>query len=178
MPTYRGIGIELRSQFDVKSIPEYIPIAQSYYDKRGILEAAPLFTDTETTTCNVYIPFWAGSQFWINYQVEPPVPEGQYFLFKLFIDGSPIVDWSCGRREEWRGKTMFGLFETRGDDGKKRIEKRVFRFTKRKGNPEDAFDPDMNMEIRVYRACARKRISREARPYQGSSNAYDEQGVE
>jgi hypothetical protein len=181
MPTYRGVTIELHSQFDIETFPEYQPRQQSYYDKRGIAEKVPPLMDEETSTCNVYVPVFAGSQFWISYIVEPPVPDDQYFVFKLFIDGSQIVNWSCGKKEQWKGKTMFGLFQQQdGSDGKRRIEKRVFRFTStdRADTVADAFGPDAYMEIRVHRARGRKRIAREVEPYESTSHGKTASGIE
>lgn len=183
MPTYRGVSVELHSQFDIETFPEIHPREQSYYDRRGIAYDAPLFTDERSSTCNVYVPVFAGSQFWICYQVDPPIPDSQYFVFKLFIDGSQIVNWSCGKQQRWRGKTMFGLFELpegEGDDGKKRIEKRVFRFSAAdQGGPVvGAFDQNAYMEIRVHRARGRKRIAREVEPYVSTPHSKGVSGIE
>jgi hypothetical protein len=185
MPAYRGIDIELHSQFDVETFPEYSPRPQSYYDERGITEIAPLFVDSQTSTCSVYVAVFPGSQFWISYAITQPPADDHYLLFKLFINGIPIVNWSCGKSDGWKGKTMFGLYERRdGDEGKKRVERRVLCFAtpdEEDGERKDvtnAFDPDAHMEIRIFRAHGRKRIAREFEDYATTRHAKYGRGIE
>ncbi|KAF2651996.1 hypothetical protein K491DRAFT_605768 [Lophiostoma macrostomum CBS 122681] len=184
MPTYRGINIELHSQYDIETLPEYYPPSQEYCDRNGVDAQVPALVDDATSTCSVYVPVFPGSQFWINYSVSPPVPEDQQFLFKLFINEEHIVSWSCSKDEEWKGKTMFGLYEKDDEGGgRKRIEKRVFCFTppdRRDGEWKDVTDPfDMQacVEICVHRAHARKRIAREVEQYASTPHAREPRGI-
>jgi hypothetical protein len=178
MPTYRSINIALHSQFDVETFPEYSPLPQEHYTR-----PVPKLIDDTTSTCSVYIPVLPGSLFWIGYSVSPPVPDGHFFLFKLFINGAHIVSWSTGKDEGWKGKTMFGLYERPDDeDGNKRVEKRVLSFTSPGENGwddvEDAFDEKMCMEIRVHRAHGRKRIERQMEPYRETRHASNAKGID
>src|ERR1700755_400102 len=123
MPTYRSINLELHSQFDIETLPEFFPRPQSYYAGRGNSTHIPSPFDEKTSTCSVYISVIPASQFWIVYSISPPIPEEQQFLFKLFINGAHIVSWSTGRSDNWKGRTMFALYEREeGGDGKKRVE--------------------------------------------------------
>lgn len=61
-----------------------------------------------------------------------------------------------GEEEEWKGKTMWGLFrEGTGDGwfGKKAVEKKGFFF--------QGSDVEQQLEIQVFRARGRRRVSRE-----------------
>ncbi|KAF2259252.1 hypothetical protein CC78DRAFT_621214 [Lojkania enalia] len=185
MPTYRSINIELHSQFDVETIPEYCPRPQNYYTERSVYSRVPTLIDQEVSTISTYIPVLPGSQFWISYFISPPVPDEQHFFFKLFINNAHIVSWSCGKNDGWKGKTMFGLFEREEpEDGKKRFEKRVLRFTppnKRDGEWEDiidAFDQDAHLEIRVHRARGRRRVARETEDSTKTPHGSDGRGIE
>jgi hypothetical protein len=185
MPTYRGIVVTLRSQFDVELLPEFPPRLQQVYTDRGITKTVPPLFDEKTSTCSVYVPVFPGSQFWIGYSVCPPVPEDQQFLFKLFINGAHIVSWSTGKEEGWKGKTMFGLYEIKDEDGNRRVEKRMLCFTTPDGkngqqwtDVTDAFDEKAVMEIRVYRAHGRKRVEREVEEYDETEYGKNQRGIQ
>jgi hypothetical protein len=178
MPTYRSINIALHSQFGIETLPEYYPLSQAHYTSLGIACTVPKLVDDDASTCSVYIPVLPGSTFWIGYSVSPPVPDGHYFLFKLYINGTHIVSWSTGKKDGWKGKTMFGLYERAEDaDGKKRFEKRMLCFTppdprdKMWKDVTDAFDEKMCMEIKVHRAHGRKRVEREMEEYKDTQHA-------
>jgi hypothetical protein len=185
MPTYRGISIELHSQYDIETLPEYYPPSQDLCNSHGIDNAkVPALVDDAISACSVYVPVFPGSQFWINYSVSQPVPEDQHFLFKLFINEEHIVSWSCSKQEEWKGKTMFGLFEKDNEEeGKKCIERRVFCFTppdRKDGEWKDvtnAFDMKACVEIRVHRAHAKKRVARQVEQYASTPHARDVRGI-
>lgn len=184
MPTYRSINIALHSQFDVETFPEYDPLPQQHYTSRGITRTVPEAVDDATSTCSVYIPVLPGSTFWIGYSVSPPVPEGHYFLFKLYVNGAHIVSWSAGKEEGWKGKTMFGLYERAEDeDGKRRVEKRILCFTPPDKRDRvwkevmDPFDEKMCMEIRVHRAHGRKRVERQMEEYKNTPHAKNARGI-
>lgn len=184
MPTYRSINIELHSQFDIETFPEYRPRSPEYYAEHGVKGPIPPHVDDKTSTCNVYVPVLPGSQFWIGYSVSPPVPDDQLFLFKLFINGAHIVSWSTGKEHGWKGKTMFGLYEREYEHGRTRVEKRVLCFTppnrktKEWSDVADAFDTDAYMEIRIHRAHASKRFMRQVEPYKDTVHGKSRRGIE
>lgn len=184
MPKYRSINISLHSQFDVETLPEYDPLPQEYYTERGVAYIAPKPIDDATSTCSVYVPAYPGSTFWIAYCVAPPVPDGHYFLFKLYIDGAHVVSWSTGKAEAWKGKTMFGLYERPEDEeGKRRVEKRVLCFTSEEDElereiGEATFDQKRRMEIRIHRAHGRKRMERHLETYSATEHASSPRGIE
>ena len=167
---YRSIDVGLHSQFDIETLPEYRP------EPDNISGSTPHYIEEKTSTCSVYIPALPGSTFWIRYSVSPPVPQGYYFLFKLYINGVHIMSWSTGKEERWQGKTMFGLFESPEDeDGKKRIEKRVLCFTAK--DTVDIFDETARVEIRVHRADGRKRVERQTEEYKHTEHAKTGKGI-
>ena len=183
MVDYRSITIELHSQYDIESLPEYSPPTDFKSDETdGVV---PLKVDRKSATRSTYVPVFPGSQFWISYCVNPPFPpDGVQFLFKLFINEEHIMNWSCGQEEEWKGKTVFGLYERENEeDGKKRIEKRVLCFTpptRKTGEWEDVtnvLDAKAYIEIRVHRAHGRKRIAREMEQYGSTPHAKNGRGI-
>ena len=172
MPKYRSFDVGLHSQFDIEAIPEYYPEPKKRYIEQGITGFVPELVDDRDSTCSVYIPVLPGSIFWIGYSVSPPVPEGHYFLFKLYINGAHIVSWATGKEEGWKGKTMFGLFESPEDkDGKRRVEKRALRFAppnQKDGKQQEVvgiFDESACLEIKIHRANGRERVERPAEQY-------------
>jgi len=177
MPTYRSITIALHSQYDIETLPEFFSRPwEDCFDQDTSPVCVPL-VDEQTATCSVYIPVFPGSQFWIGYAVSPPVPESQHFLFKLFIDNMHIVSWSTGQEDEWRGKTMFGLYEREVEEGKKIVEKRILCFAPQDQRHNDWMNENAQMEIRVYRAHARQRVERELQDYEKTDLAKRRGGI-
>ncbi|KAF1924001.1 uncharacterized protein M421DRAFT_404251 [Didymella exigua CBS 183.55] len=170
MPTYRSINIALHSQFDMENLPEYYPATSPFAPALDHPTMAPLINDS-TATCSVYIPALPGSQFWIVYSVSPPVPEGHYFLFKLYVDGEHVVSWSTGSENRWMGKTMFGLFDAGNG---KTVEKRVLCFS---APDKEGRVKDGSMEIRVHRASGRRRVEREMDVYGKTGHATNAGGI-
>lgn len=181
---HRSIDIALHSHLNFKVLPEYHPTPKDDHTAPYTASFMPQQFDRRTSTCSVFVPAMPGTAFWIQYCVRPPIPDEQYFLFKLYIDGAHIVNWSTGKAEGWKGKTMFGLFESPEDiRGKRRIEKRMFYF----GSPDekrnhwgyntDTFDKNACVEIRVHRAGARKRVLREIEEYEDTHHAKKDTGI-
>ncbi|PVI04027.1 hypothetical protein DM02DRAFT_669400 [Periconia macrospinosa] len=184
MPVYRGIAITLHSQFNIDIFPEFPARPQAFYAERGIAKKVPELFDEASSTANVFVPVFPGSQFWIAYAVRPPVPEDQQFFFKLFINGAHIVSWATGKDEDWKGKTMFALYERDDGDGKKRVEKRALCFTPPDGgygqewtDIVDPFDESAMIEIRVFRAHGKKRVERNVVQFEKSEYAKQVRGV-
>ncbi|KAJ5058164.1 hypothetical protein J3E72DRAFT_195958 [Bipolaris maydis] len=176
-----SIDITLHSQLDIEKLPEYHPDPRDDYGVTGFM---PKSFESKTSTCSVFVPALPGTAFWISYAVSPPVPNEHYFFFKLYIDGAHVVSWSTGKAEGWRGKTMFGLFESPEDaEGVKKIEKRVLCFAPPMENDKhrvgmvDMFDETACVEIRVHRAHARKRIQRQVEMYEDTQHAKEGRGI-
>lgn len=110
-----------------------------------------------SSTAEVYIPVLRGSQFWIVYDITPPKAPTHvnYYYFKLFVDSKCVLSWGVGKEEEWRGQTVFGLYDG-GEDwrGRKVVEKRGFYFGK--SDAREAF-----FDLKVFRSRARKRVAKE-----------------
>ena len=150
MPEHKGIHIALVSQYDAMLIPEYHPLGESENN-----------TERESgtqKTVDTYISNYAASQFWIRYacDISTREPETRFFYFKLYINGTFSVAWGCGAQDEWEGTTLFvpkdvgreklGLFFPRDIDGTSQ---------------------EQVLEIRIYRAKARRRVERQYAPTAG-----------
>lgn len=146
MPEHRGIHIALVSQYDAMLIPEhYSPDESDDKAERG----------ANTRAVDTYISNYAASQFWIRYacDMSSQEPETRFFYFKLYVNGTFSVAWGCGAQDEWEGKTLF----VPKDVGR---EKLGFFF------PRDIEGTSRTpaLEIRVYRAKARRRQERQYAP--------------
>ncbi|OJD29136.1 glutaminase a protein [Diplodia corticola] len=165
MPTYKNITLSLRS---------------SAHETAPLLEFPPpphlpgvRIEDARSSTATVYVPASPGLTFWIAYHIKPPAylqqsPGVKYFLFKLYMEGRHVVSWAVGEEDGWKGKTMFGLFENEAWRGG--VEKRAFAFAAAGEEEEEEGSGDVDverdheerfMEVRVFRASARKRVQRE-----------------
>lgn len=158
MPTYRTITISLVSQFDIMTIPEYEPPKVP----NDPFSEAPVLVDAAKSLVSVYIPTYPSSQFWIYYSIAPPYPPKALFYFKLFLNGSCVVSWGCGERDDYKGRTMFAMSDSgQSWKGQPVIERRAMCFE----SPEEAASPvhasnsfEDVMELKVYRSKGRKRI--------------------
>ena len=157
MPTYRSITVTLISQFDVLTLPEFAPPTHS----TDPFSPTPTLIDTRQSLVSVYVPTYPNSQFWIAYSVAAPHPPNATFYFKLFVNGTAVLSWGCAKDDGFKGKTMFGIFETKLPDGSKALERRLLGF-----RPDDPKATKMHkgslsdvMEIRVFRARGRTRIN-------------------
>lgn len=148
MPTYRSITTSLVSQFDLMIIPEYPPPA-SHPDSKSML---PIHINEELSLVSVFIPTYSGSQFWISYSIAPPNPPKALYYFKLFLNGACVVSWGCGKEDEYKGKTMFGLYESDAKmEGETGIQKKILCFR----DESEGSDEDI-LEIKVYRCKGRR----------------------
>ncbi|KAL8735478.1 MAG: hypothetical protein Q9181_002800 [Wetmoreana brouardii] len=155
MPVYRNITINLVSQFDILNIPEYA-LPETSHDP---FSEAPALVDKSLVSC--YIPIYPLSQFWFSYSIAAPHPPKALYFFKLFINGACVVSWGCGEGNDFNGRTMYGLYYSgerwMGEPG---VDVMGFSFA------SDATTQDSTsnilgraMEVRVYRARSRKRIT-------------------
>jgi hypothetical protein len=160
MPEYRGVRVELTSQFDIVAIPEFQPGPQEVYQGK---EAIKLLNPLKSIV-TVYVPRLPSSQFWINYSAVAPEPPTAFYYFKLSINNEHIVSWGCGEEHSFKGKTMFGLYETESTrEGEKGYVGKHSLFFSRTNTDataelEDPWDDKQFVEVRVYRSNARKRI--------------------
>lgn len=154
MPAYRNITINLVSQFDILNIPEYAPpVALD-----DPFSAPPALVDKSLVSC--YIPVYPLSQFWLSYSISAPHPPKALYYFKLFINGACVVSWGCGEKNGFKGKTMYGLFDSgerwMGEPG---IDARAFSFASEPSTEHPTSNTlGQVMEVKVYRSRGRKRI--------------------
>lgn len=181
MPTYRNITIQLHSD----TTDGKLETTQFWLSKRQpqltenqvVLELAPptssrhssdqcptpLLQDDVNACVSVYVPIHPKALFWLSYKIEPPPVDGTFYVFKLFVNKKEIATWCCDAENNFKGKTMFGLFDTNETvEGSKVLEKRVFRFgpadSRVVGNLSGDKDEDRFLEVRVCRANVRKRV--------------------
>ncbi|KAI4188182.1 MAG: hypothetical protein L6R41_002307 [Letrouitia leprolyta] len=162
MPVYRNITINLVSQFDILNIPEYAPPAAL----DDPFSASPALVDNSLVSC--YIPIYPLSQFWLSYSISAPHPPKALYYFKLFINDACVVSWGCGEENGFKGKTMYGLYDSgerwMGEPG---LDARAFSFAN-----DVTTHRSMNstlgqvMEVRVYRARGRKRAKPKLEDFQ------------
>ena len=161
MPSYRSITISLISQYDILTIPEYNPPRPSS-DDPFVASQGPKHIDITKSIVSVYVPRFPRSQFWLCYSIRPPHPPNALYYFKVYLSGKELMSWGCGENEGYKGKAMWGLYDT-GIDwmGEKTIERRVLCFSGKdevQHHGEASHDPEHALEIRVYRAKGRKQI--------------------
>jgi len=148
----------LISQYDILTIPEYAPPATS----ADPFSSAPTLVNTEHSLVSVYVPTYPASQFWLSYSIAPPFPPKLLYYFKLYLNGGPIVSWGCSEADGYKGKTMFGLFDS-GKTSPKRpvLQRRALCFAAEDDDDAAKYaadNLDQVMEVRVFRSRGRKRI--------------------
>jgi hypothetical protein len=154
----------------------------------------PPVYDAETRTVSVFVPIFAQQQFWLVYSCTPPSTPSRnslaeppctpqrssggdtsyyqgnmdcrelFYVFKMFLGSDELVTWSCGPEQEWRGKTVFGMFDTSANTGGKGLQKRIMMFGSQgpqvSGDLAADRDEVRKIEVRVYRADEAMRVSR------------------
>lgn len=166
MPTYRSITISLVSQFDILTIPEYAPPATP----TDPFSNAPTLVDPDHSLVSIYIPIYPSSQFWISYSIAPPYPPRLLYYFKLYLNGQSVVSWGCGEEDGYKGKTMFGLYDSgRSITSQPAIERRVLCFApeSRDIDQTGADNTSNVLEVKVFRSKGRKRIHPQIHQYCG-----------
>lgn len=156
MPAYLNLTLSLISQFDAMSLPEFQPPLSDPIDP---FSSHPALISESQPIVSVYIPTYPCSTFWLSYSILPPHPSKSLYYFKLFVSGTHIVSWGCGEKENYTGKTMFGLFrEPQGG-----LQRRVLSFAS-EDNGRQTISSEM-MEVRVYRSKGRRRIEAEVEEF-------------
>jgi hypothetical protein len=172
MPAIEDVYIELQCQQNVSTgapIEEFAPRPPRADDPEN--QFMPKLYNANTRTCSVFIPIFPQAQFFLNYHVEPPMDESQFYVFKLFVNGEEFVTWSCGPEHAFCGKTQFGLFDTSKGDGKG-LRKRAMYFgaeCRIIGDLTVDKDEHRLLEVRVYRGDKKMRAPRD-------SELYDDRG--
>ncbi|QDS74036.1 hypothetical protein FKW77_009083 [Venturia effusa] len=172
MPLYAGISMKIHTPFALQGLPEIAP-TEDIYDH----SPAKQHVDESRCRVSVFVPVMPQAHFWLSYNVnEPPSePVGVFYVFKLLVNGQPLVTWSCGEEEEWRGKSMFSLYDAEQGDavGGAGMQKMCFHFSKRDedGREEQASeftgDQERCVEVRVCRANVKIRVPRNLPKYEG-----------
>ncbi|KAK5003827.1 hypothetical protein LTR28_009685, partial [Elasticomyces elasticus] len=181
MPTFAGITIELRSQYDLMTIPEFAaPPTHPHHaahertisppERSPDIRASNPNQPTTTTTASppprlasVYIPIYASSQFWICYSVDAPQPQSPLYYFKLRVCGAEVVSWGVGAEDGFSGRTVFVPYDGASDSlGRAVVEKRGLFFAGGGSGVGGC------LEIRVFRCRQRKRVPREIERFRTS----------
>ena len=169
MPTYRSITLATVSQFDILNIPEYPPPK----NPKDPFSDSPTLLVSDKGVASVYIPTYPNSRFWLCYSISPPYPPKAFYYFKLYLNGVCVQSWGCGEEDKYKGKTMFGVFDS-GEVffGERAVEKRNLCFVseesavKKVDKVKDFIDSSKDvMEVKVFRSKGRKRIRPEMEPF-------------
>jgi hypothetical protein len=185
MPTYRDISINLKSQYDALTIPEFTPPLSVFATPpRRLRTTESFFSFSEhkvshlenhlpgsfssprpSRITTVYVPIYPGSQFWIHYAC--PEAEGRFYYFKLFVRGQCVLSWGIGDEDGYQGRLAFGVYDGGEDfEGKKVLEKRAFFFP----TADAGARKSGSFEIKVYRSHARKREAPKYEKFKMSGN--------
>lgn len=78
MVQFRGININIVSQFDTKRLPEH--------------STARAF-DASGTVVACYVPVHAGAQIWLEYSIDGPHPPKAAYFFKMFMNNQVVISW-------------------------------------------------------------------------------------
>jgi hypothetical protein len=198
MPALNDISVELHCQQGPTHggpIEEFAPHLSEPVDLPD--QFMPSTYDHATRTVSVYIPIFPMQQFWVVYSAKPPKPDDAirspaaigvarhnicdgdptsplkniFYVFKLFSGKDEIATWSCGPKQEWRGKTVFGIFDTGTPQSGKGLQKRIMTFgTKCLQVSQDSIvqnDKERKIEVRVYRADGALRVPRQTDIWHG-----------
>ncbi|KAJ9609151.1 hypothetical protein H2200_006923 [Cladophialophora chaetospira] len=144
MVKFRGIEVNVISQFDICKLPEFAATTSNHPDP---YPAGP-HPSYPTATCAV--PIYPGSQIWFEYTVDGPHPTGAIYFFKLIINGVVVTSWDCTAKLGFHGKMMYNLVsESRGQ-----VSRQALRFGDGmgEGHSEDV------VQVNVYRVEKRVRI--------------------
>ena len=171
MPTHAGITISLQSQYDALTLPEHdVHITTVSPSLSALANHTPTHNEhpdktfanhhhspAATPIVTASVPAYPHSQFWLSYACAPPPldDDGEeeafaFYFFKLFVNGVCILSWGVGARDQWKGKTVFGLFDGGRDfEGARVVERRGLFF--------GAEAARGGFEVWVHRAKARRR---------------------
>jgi hypothetical protein len=150
MPLFRAVTVTVHTPFAIDGLPETpLPVRTK----------ARVVAEEENKCASVFVPAHPQSLFWLSYAAEALTDE-TFFVFKLFINRKHVVTWCCDEDHEWKGNVQFALFSKSGGNnvvGGKGMEKRVLQF----GDVRPGGDEDRCVEVRVYRADRKTRITRQ-----------------
>jgi hypothetical protein len=101
-----------------------------------------------------------------------PSKDDYFYVFKLFRANEELVTWSCGRAQNWQGKTVFGMFDTGTTASGKGLQKRIMVFGSQgprlSGDLGSQKPQDRKIEIKVYRASSSLRVPRQTDTWNGA----------
>ena len=144
MVKFRGIEINVISQFDICKLPEFAATTSAHADP---FQVAPQPSYPTATCC---VPIYPGSQIWFEYTVGGPHPTGAIYFFKLIVNDVVVTSWDCTANQGFHGKMMYNLVS----EGKRMIKRQALRFGDGIGNGQG----EDVVQINVYRVEKRVRI--------------------
>ncbi|KAE9988384.1 hypothetical protein EG328_011144 [Venturia inaequalis] len=169
MPDYAGISMKIHTPFALQGLPEIAPATDH--------SSANQLVDESRCRVSVFVPVMPQAHFWISYRVEelPTEPEGVFYVFKLLVNGQPLVTWCCDEEEGWRGKTMFSLYDAQQVDavGGAGMQKMCFHFSKQDEDgleeqpTELTGEQERCIEVKICRANVKVRVPRGLPKYEG-----------
>jgi hypothetical protein len=124
MVKFRGVEINVISQFDICKLPEYAATTSNDTDPFLIANRSENHSAPSYPTATCYIPIYPGSQIWFEYTIDGPHPAGASYFFKLFVNGATITSWDCTARHGFHGKMMYNLVH----EGSGQVKRQALKF--------------------------------------------------
>ncbi|KIW73174.1 hypothetical protein PV04_01312 [Phialophora macrospora] len=124
MVKFRGVEINVISQFDICKLPEYAATASNDTDPFRTTDRSDDHLAPSYPTATCYIPIYPGSQIWFEYTIDGPHPAGASYFFKLFVNDATVTSWDCTARHGFQGKMMYNLVH----EGRGQVKRQALKF--------------------------------------------------
>ncbi len=155
MVKFRGIEVNVVSQFDIRKIPEFSPRkSNDPFHNDG-----PTLRSDDNSVASCYVPIYPGSQIWLEYSIDAPHPPDAAYFFKMVHNGQFVTSWDCTAKHGYHGKMAYNLQYLGNDNitGLPLVKRQAFKFSPRDRKNVGPFDDCI--EVRVHRIEHRQRIS-------------------
>ncbi|KFY33044.1 hypothetical protein V495_08487 [Pseudogymnoascus sp. VKM F-4514 (FW-929)] len=191
MPSYRGVTLSITSALDSKVYPEFPHPETSRFQNVGSSTLSDNNTKSTSSSPNqeapgsnsfdssndcisVYIPSLPGTRFVVQYAIDPPHTDGTNVFLKLSMNGRHVTSWGIDPRTMPVGRAMLGLFEADKKLKSKALipnpaETKPFYFNDQKRDLSAAENGGV-IEVRVFRACGKRRRGAILDAFRGQDN--------
>lgn len=115
-----------------------------------------------------------GTRFVVQYAIDPPHTDGTNVFLKLFMNGRHVTSWGIDPRTMPVGRARLGLFEADKKLKSKALipnpaETKPFYFNDQKRDLSAAENGGV-IEVRVFRACGKRRRGAILDAFRGQDN--------
>ncbi|ETI28320.1 hypothetical protein G647_00769 [Cladophialophora carrionii CBS 160.54] len=150
MVKFRGIEVNVISQFDICKLPEFAATTFNHTDPFGIANRPENHAPPSYPTAACYIPIYPGSQIWLEHTIDGPHPAEASYFFKLFVNDKVVTSWDCTAKHGFQGKMMYNLVH----EGGGQVKRQALKFGDGMGNRQG----EDVMRVHVYRVEKRVRV--------------------